>query len=138
MHANKKTTFILGAGASCPYGYPTGKELIQKILNACGNTIYVPFPSNSDITPSVSSLSGLFNTLNKYKSTIEGDSDFSNKNFTHTPSSGNRNTYSHRNIKETTFLRISLGDINEIKYYKADLLNLTQPQSIALLMITHR
>src|SRR5947208_1187998 len=29
----KYTVFILGAGASKPYGYPTGPELIAKMLN---------------------------------------------------------------------------------------------------------
>ncbi len=29
----EKTGFILGAGASCPYGYPTGRELRQKICS---------------------------------------------------------------------------------------------------------
>ena len=27
----KKTVLILGAGASVPYGFPTGKELVRKI-----------------------------------------------------------------------------------------------------------
>ena len=28
-----KTIYILGAGASFPYGYPTGTQLIDQILN---------------------------------------------------------------------------------------------------------
>jgi hypothetical protein len=30
---NKDTVFILGAGASCHYGYPTGEDLVAKIIN---------------------------------------------------------------------------------------------------------
>ena len=33
---NRKTVFVLGAGASWHYGYPTGEGLIEKIvLRAC-------------------------------------------------------------------------------------------------------
>lgn len=32
-----KTTFILGAGASAPYGYPLGKKLISDIMHAIAN-----------------------------------------------------------------------------------------------------
>jgi hypothetical protein len=28
---NKKTVFVLGAGASCPYGYPSGSRLLQRV-----------------------------------------------------------------------------------------------------------
>ena len=28
-----KTVFVLGAGASVPYGYPTGLDLREKIIN---------------------------------------------------------------------------------------------------------
>ena len=30
---DKQTVFILGAGASAPYGYPTGKQLRQQIID---------------------------------------------------------------------------------------------------------
>lgn len=33
----ENTVFILGAGASFPYGYPTGKGLIQKIKHSIKN-----------------------------------------------------------------------------------------------------
>lgn len=43
----KKTVLILGAGASVPYGYPTGQELISKIIDSIATgTIYVPNPVN--------------------------------------------------------------------------------------------
>ena len=32
MNFNEETTFILGAGASKPYGYPVGAELISNIV----------------------------------------------------------------------------------------------------------
>jgi hypothetical protein len=28
-----KTVFIIGAGASCHYGYPTGEELVRRIIS---------------------------------------------------------------------------------------------------------
>jgi hypothetical protein len=30
---NKPTTLILGAGASAPFGFPTGNELKEKVLS---------------------------------------------------------------------------------------------------------
>ena len=39
----EETLFILGAGASCPYGYPLGKDLIQDIIhNIKHDEIYIP------------------------------------------------------------------------------------------------
>jgi hypothetical protein len=35
----KKTTFILGAGASWHYGYPTGEELVKKIIQKVPHVI---------------------------------------------------------------------------------------------------
>jgi hypothetical protein len=32
---NYKSLFLLGAGASCPYGYPSGEELTSNIYNEC-------------------------------------------------------------------------------------------------------
>ena len=32
---NKKTVFVLGAGASCPYGYPSGPELVRRVVQTC-------------------------------------------------------------------------------------------------------
>jgi hypothetical protein len=34
---NKRTVFVLGAGASCPYGYPSGSELRSLILYNAGS-----------------------------------------------------------------------------------------------------
>jgi len=34
---NKRTVFVLGAGASCPYGYPSGSELRRLILYNAGS-----------------------------------------------------------------------------------------------------
>ncbi|WP_028389336.1 hypothetical protein [Legionella fairfieldensis] len=39
---HKKTVFILGAGASCYYGYPLGKQLIPKLLESLDDTIPIP------------------------------------------------------------------------------------------------
>lgn len=38
----KSTVFILGAGASTPYGYPSGRGLVQEIINALSDqkTLY--------------------------------------------------------------------------------------------------
>lgn len=42
-----ETIFILGAGSSHPYGYPLGKELIQKIIeNIDNDIIYLPGNNN--------------------------------------------------------------------------------------------
>ena len=41
---NRKIVFILGAGASCSYGYPTGEGLIQDIIaNIKNDEIFVFF-----------------------------------------------------------------------------------------------
>jgi hypothetical protein len=54
---NKKTVFVLGAGASCPYGYPSGSELRRLILYNAGSNngglldSYRNFKSN-DLDPS--------------------------------------------------------------------------------------
>ena len=37
---SKKTVLVLGAGASIDYGFPSGKDLIQKIINFCHGKIY--------------------------------------------------------------------------------------------------
>ncbi len=37
----KKTVLILGAGASCDYGYPTGAELVKNIIKSIQNVEYV-------------------------------------------------------------------------------------------------
>jgi len=34
---NRKTVFILGAGASWHYGYPTGEELVRKVIAAAAS-----------------------------------------------------------------------------------------------------
>ncbi len=39
---NTETLFILGAGASVPYGYPNGKELIQNIIDDMDDEIFIP------------------------------------------------------------------------------------------------
>lgn len=39
---NTETLFILGAGASNPYGYPLGKKLIQNILDDMDDVIFIP------------------------------------------------------------------------------------------------
>ncbi len=39
---NKETLFILGAGASYPYGYPIGIELISQIIEDMGDKILLP------------------------------------------------------------------------------------------------
>lgn len=36
---NKRTVFVLGAGASCPYGYPSGSELRRLILYNAGSNM---------------------------------------------------------------------------------------------------
>jgi hypothetical protein len=41
----KPTVLVLGAGASIPYGYPSGKELRDKILNNLAETIVRPVDS---------------------------------------------------------------------------------------------
>ncbi len=39
----KETVFILGAGASKPYGYPLGSDLIKEIIaNIDNDCIYIP------------------------------------------------------------------------------------------------
>ena len=43
----KKTLFILGAGASIPYGYPSGIQLVKDIINIIKNdNIYFPLRQN--------------------------------------------------------------------------------------------
>ncbi len=37
-----KTLFILGAGASVPYGYPVGKDLIKNIIKDMQDDIFIP------------------------------------------------------------------------------------------------
>jgi hypothetical protein len=45
---NDNTLFILGAGASTPYGYPLGNELITNIIDSINNDyIYIPMSSTS-------------------------------------------------------------------------------------------
>lgn len=39
---NTETLFILGAGASAPYGYPIGKKLIQDIIDDMEDSIFIP------------------------------------------------------------------------------------------------
>jgi len=47
---NTKTLFILGAGASAPYGYPIGKLLIQNIIDDMKDFIFIPkYQSNNSI-----------------------------------------------------------------------------------------
>tara|TARA_R110000868_G_scaffold395125_1_gene666672 strand:+ start:274 stop:1446 length:1173 start_codon:yes stop_codon:yes gene_type:complete len=45
----KKTLLILGAGASIPYGYPSGLELVKKIIDAIDNDeIYFPLKNGDN------------------------------------------------------------------------------------------
>ncbi len=41
----KRTVFVLGAGASHPYGYPSGRELLQEIFGHLGNSHWISFLS---------------------------------------------------------------------------------------------
>lgn len=43
---NKQTCFVLGAGASCPYGYPLGKGLIDAILRDMEDEVYLFAPTS--------------------------------------------------------------------------------------------
>jgi hypothetical protein len=43
-----KTLFILGAGASYPYGFPLGKDLIKKIINSVRkDQVFFPYTENN-------------------------------------------------------------------------------------------
>jgi len=44
----KKTVLILGAGASCPYGYPTGRELRQQICSQFVDDITAYFTAQGE------------------------------------------------------------------------------------------
>ncbi len=46
------TTLVLGAGASAPYGYPTGPELLQEILNTTLDPVNLFFLSTYGIDQS--------------------------------------------------------------------------------------
>ena len=47
----QKTVFVLGAGASCPYGYPTGQELRREICEkfVADSTVYYQAQGTRDI-----------------------------------------------------------------------------------------
>lgn len=55
---DKKTVFVLGAGASCPYGYPSGSELRRLILYNEGSfnggflDSYINFVNSNNLDPS--------------------------------------------------------------------------------------
>lgn len=59
----KKTVFILGAGASCPYQYPLGQTLVDEIIDAIeDDEIYFPvFRENSLLQ--IAGLQQLYETL---------------------------------------------------------------------------
>ncbi len=46
---NNKTIFILGAGTSIPYGYPSGNELVEKVQFAAANSSKVFFSNAQEI-----------------------------------------------------------------------------------------
>ncbi|GAN26150.1 MULTISPECIES: hypothetical protein [Legionella] len=48
---NTKTLFILGAGASAPYGYPIGKRLIYNIIEDMEDYIFIPKYQSKKPTP---------------------------------------------------------------------------------------
>ncbi|KTD66726.1 hypothetical protein Lste_2932 [Legionella steelei] len=48
---NSETLFILGAGASAPYGYPLGKTLIQNIIDDMEDSIFIPKYSSKKSPP---------------------------------------------------------------------------------------
>src|SRR5262245_43457196 len=35
---SKRTVFVVGAGASVPYGYPTGRDLVTEVLTSLAGT----------------------------------------------------------------------------------------------------
>lgn len=60
---DKKTVFILGAGASCPYGYPSGAHLRELICLSTDHSVLVQ-TVGEDIRPQV----------NRFKKTFESSS----------------------------------------------------------------
>jgi|CXWL01.1.fsa_nt_gi hypothetical protein len=57
----KNTVFVLGAGASCDFGYPTGEQLKQKVIEILLNSrIKKVFEEGYGIRPGMSELIGSF------------------------------------------------------------------------------
>ncbi len=46
---NKKTLLILGAGASAPVGYPSGRALLMKVANELSNEAFALFRELRDV-----------------------------------------------------------------------------------------
>jgi hypothetical protein len=63
----KKTVLILGAGASVPYGYPTGAGLVEEVKTAAKNRM----PAENTETfqrnpPSIERLRNFINDIKRY------------------------------------------------------------------------
>ena len=105
---NTKTTLILGAGASIPYGYPSGAELIKKIIeNIEDDDIYIPTFVNVDTDSFVNDIQQWPTAFKHENLLADPQKDrFSPQNYYLT---GKR-------TKETAVTKIKL---NDIEIYKA-------------------
>jgi hypothetical protein len=59
----RKTVFVLGSGASKPYGYPTGEELIREIINLSENVKFMDFLSRAFVDHQGLRIEEVFNDL---------------------------------------------------------------------------
>jgi len=64
-----KTVFVLGAGASKPYGYPTGEELFKEVLRLEKHPGFLNFLNKAFPSHEVIALSGIRRTETKKKKT---------------------------------------------------------------------
>lgn len=69
---NTKTLFILGAGASVPYGYPIGKKLIHNIIEDMEDSIFIPRYQSKNTPPYWNENDKKNNVLYDFNSCIEG------------------------------------------------------------------
>ena len=69
---NTKTLFILGAGASVPYGYPIGKKLIHNIIEDMEDSIFIPRYQSKNAPPYWNENDKKNNVLYDFNSCMEG------------------------------------------------------------------
>ncbi|HHX8757293.1 hypothetical protein ACF0MN_11570 [Legionella pneumophila] len=69
---NTKTLFILGAGASAPYDYPIGKDLIHNIIKDMEDYVFIPKYQSKKALPSWNKNDVKNNVLYDFSLCIEG------------------------------------------------------------------
>ncbi len=64
------TVIVLGAGASCPFGYPLGKELVRLVIHALGG-------ANNSVYKTLRNLGNTDEDISRFRYSLQYSASFS-------------------------------------------------------------